>query len=143
MTSSYSRDPYYLPNADAMFRACGEYTAALPAAALPFRLFVIINVCGGLNLSDAAFLYERFHTPSCAQVEPTTSRPMLSSRGAVQSQRPFAAEAARWEAGFYAPIAAAGLPRPFFLPVRSSTRALVVPTRPFLMLTSTSLGCSA
>ena len=114
LTHSLSHPLFSLPPPPSCCVRFGAHFS--PPGAKPFRLFVIINFCCGLNLTDAVLLYERFHNHSCAHVEPTTSRPMFSSWGAVQSKRPFAVEAARWEVGFFAPIAAARLPRPFFLP---------------------------
>ena len=108
------RDVYYLPSALGMFAACEAYNAALPAGAKPFRLFVIINFCCGLNLTDAVELYTRFHASSCAHK--VDGRPVFSSWSAVNSRVPFREEAARWEQGFYQPIQSAGMPRPFFLP---------------------------
>lgn len=56
----------------------------------------------------------RFHNSSCAlQLD---ERPVFSAWSAVNSRVPFPTEAARWEAGFFSPIATMGLPRPFFLP---------------------------
>lgn len=108
------RDPYYLPSAIGMFAACEEFNAALPRGAAPFQLFVIINFCCGLNLTDAVQLYTRFHGSTCARR--LDGRPVFSAWSAVNSRLPFAKEAQRWEQGFYEPIHAAGLPRPFFLP---------------------------
>jgi hypothetical protein len=107
-------DSYYLPSAIGMFAACKAYNAALPPGGKPFQLFVIINFCCGLNLTDAVSLYERFHNSSCAhQID---DRPVFSSWAAVDSRVSFEESAQQWEATFYAPIEAAGLPRPFFLP---------------------------
>lgn len=50
------RDAYYLPNAIAMFEACEAFNDALPPGEAPFKLFVIINFCCGLNLTDAVSL---------------------------------------------------------------------------------------
>ena len=108
------RDSYYLPSAIGMFAACEAYNAALPAGGKPFQLFVIINFCCGLNLTDAVELYTRFHASSCAHH--LDERPVFSSWSAVNSRLPFPEEAARWERDFYQPIHSAGLPRPFFLP---------------------------
>eukprot|EP01044_Picomonas_judraskeda_P001878 COSAG03_NODE_120_length_12312_cov_15.216900_9_plen_352_part_00 len=105
---------YYLPSALGMFAACEAYNAALPAGAKPFRLFVIINFCCGLNLTDAVELYTRFHASPCGHK--VDGRPVFSSWSAVNSRVPFREEAARWEQGFYRPLQSAGLPRPFFLP---------------------------
>lgn len=105
---------YYLPSALGIFAACEAYNAALPAGAKPFRLFVIINFCCGLNLTDAVELYTRFHASPCGHK--VDGRPVFSSWSAVNSRVPFREEAARWEQGFYKPLQSAGLPRPFFLP---------------------------
>ena len=71
------RDPYYLPSAIGMFAACEAYNAALPPKNKPFKLFVLINFCCGLNLTDAVYLYKRFQGSSCAlQLD---DRPVFSS----------------------------------------------------------------
>ena len=107
-------DSYYLPSAIGMFAACEAYNSALPPDAKPFKLFVIINFCCGLNLTDAVSLYTRFHGSSCAHQ--LDSRPVFSSWSAVNSRLPWQESAAHWEQEFYTPISSAGLPRPFFLP---------------------------
>ena len=108
------RDSYYLPSAIGMFAACEAYNAALPAGSKPFKLFVIINFCCQLNLTDAVNLYARFHGSSCAHN--LDGRPVFSSWSAIHSRRPFQSEAQRWERNFFDPIRTKGLPRPFFLP---------------------------
>ena len=107
-------DSYYLPSALGMFAACEAYNAALPAGGKPFQLFIIINFCCGLNLTDAVSLYTRFHNSSCAMV--LENRPVFSSWSAVDSHLPWQESVQHWVQNFYAPLAKAGLPRPFFLP---------------------------
>ena len=107
-------DSYYLPSAIGMFQACEAYNAALPPGAKPFRLFVIINFCCDLNLTDAVQLYTSFHGSSCAHR--LDDRPVFSAWSAINSRRPFPQEAQRWEQQFFLPIHRMGLPRPFFLP---------------------------
>ena len=97
-----------------MFQACEQYNAALPAGGTRFALFVIINFCCGLNISDAVSLYQRFHSSSCAHK--IGGRPVFSSWSAVNSRLPWKDSVQQWETEFYTPIAQAGLPRPFFLP---------------------------
>ena len=97
-----------------MFAACEQYNAALPRGAKPFRLFVIINFCCGLNLTDAVSLYTRFQNHSCAYR--IHDRPVFSSWSAVNSRLPWQTSADQWDKGFYAPIASEALPRPFFIP---------------------------
>jgi hypothetical protein len=106
-------DSYYLPSAIGQFVACEAYNAALPPGAKPFKLFIIINFCCGLNLTDAVSLYTRFHNSSCAHK--LDGRPVFSSWSAVNSRLPWTESVQQWESEFFAPIAAAGLPKPFFL----------------------------
>ena len=107
-------DSYYLPSAIGMFAACEAYNAALPPGGKPFQLFVIINFCCGLNKTDAVSLYTRFHASSCAHT--LDDRSVFSSWSATDSHLPWQASVSAWEHEFYTPIAAAGLPKPFFLP---------------------------
>jgi hypothetical protein len=113
------RDPYYLPNAIAIFSACEAYNEALPPSSPRFQLFVIINFCCGLNLTDAVALYTRFYNSSCL-FRPDSKDPARGAfsswsaidwRGGNNSITP-----ASWDAEFFAPIAYAGLARPFFMP---------------------------
>jgi hypothetical protein len=108
------RDSYYLPNIDAFFAACEEYNEALPPGSKPFKLFPIINFCCGLNVTDAAFLHQRFANSSCRKH--VGDRPVFSTWAGINSRMPFPSQAAVWETGFFTPIKAAGLKRPFFLP---------------------------
>ena len=108
------RDSYYLPSAIGMFAACEAHNKALPAGSKPFKLFVIINFCCGLNLTDAVNLYTRFQRSSCAHH--LRGRPVFSSWSAINSRRTFQSEAQRWQRDFFSPIQASGLPKPFFLP---------------------------
>lgn len=109
------RDPYYLHNAIAIFEACEAYNAANPTKP-PFLLFVIINFCCGLNLTDAVSLYARFYNSSCL------FRPDLEvpARGAFSSWSAIdwhgSINASAWDSEFFAPIAAQGLARPYFMP---------------------------
>ena len=108
------RDAYYAPAAQGMFAACAAANAAAPAGSPPFRLFLIINFCCGLNLTDAVNLYAAYHNHSCAlRID---GRPVFSSWSAVDWRAGGPAEQARWQRDFFAPIAALGLPRPFFFP---------------------------
>jgi hypothetical protein len=110
------RDPYYLPNAIEFFAACESYNAALPPSAPRFSLFVIINFCCGLNLTDAVSLYTRFYNSSCL-FRPVPSEP---SRGAFSSWSAIDWKGdmndSTWNVEFFSPLAAAGLARPFFMP---------------------------
>jgi len=108
------RDEYYAPSADGMFKACAAYNEGLSPGGKPFRLFLIINFCCGLTLVDAAALYMQYHNHPCAQT--MQGRPVFSSWSAIDWSNGARNETARWTDGFYAPIAAAGQPRPFFFP---------------------------
>ena len=104
-------DAYYQPAIQGMYAACAAHNARVGGS---FRLFPIINFCCGLGLADAVALYTAWHAHPCAQQ--LGGRPVFSAWSAVNWTAGGAAEAARWEADFFAPIAAAGLPRPYFLP---------------------------
>jgi hypothetical protein len=52
------RDSYYAPSAAGMFEACEEFNAERPQGTPEFKLFLIINFCCGLNLTDAVLLYK-------------------------------------------------------------------------------------
>lgn len=106
-------DSYYLPSAIGMFAACEAYNSALPSGTKPFRLFVIINFCCGLNQTDAVSLYKRFHASSCAHE--LSGRPVFSTwSGKINV--PWRKSVQAWQHEFYKPIAMAGLPKPYFLP---------------------------
>ena len=111
------RDPYYLPNVIAMFSACEAYNAARPSQP-PFLLFVIINFCCGLNLTDAVSLYTRFYNSSCL-FRPLPSEPLrgaFSSWSAIEWGPTGQINASAWDSQFFAPIASSGLARPYFMP---------------------------
>jgi hypothetical protein len=107
-------DSYYAPSAQGLYAACEAYNAALPPDAEPFQLFIIINFCCGLNLTDAVNMYRAYYNHSCAQK--LDGRPVFSSWSAINWPAGGANESARWQRDFFDVIAAEGLPRPFFLP---------------------------
>lgn len=111
------RDPYYLPNVITMFAATEAYNAARPTQS-PFLLFVIINFCCGLNLTDAVSLYTRFYNSSCL-FRPVPSQPArgaFSSWSAIEWAQGGPINASAWDSEFFAPLAAQGLARPYFMP---------------------------
>ena len=102
-------DYYYMAGAHGMFDACDAYNAALPPSATPFRLFFICD----LGPSKCLAYHLEFQGRKC--MEHFEGRPAMSAWSPLFHSTA-AVQTAEWAEAFYAPIAAKGLARPFFIP---------------------------
>lgn len=110
-----SSSSVFVQSAVGMYAACNAHNRALPPGRSPFRLFVIVNFQGTtLRLEHVVSYYTAFWNDTCALR--IADRPVISSWGGATWATGGANESTRWERDVFAPIAAAGLPRPFFVP---------------------------
>lgn len=123
------REWYYLVNFRTFLSACEQYNAKNTTKA-PFKVFLIINFCCNLNMTDAVYYYRLSLNSSCL-LRPVIGQPecgAMSSWSALNWRNNFP-NASHWQSQFFDVLSQAGLGKPFFMPFTYPPNYAETPTQ--------------